>query len=85
MYKLFYSKQARKVLYKMDRKIAAMIRQKMDEIVQNPEIPRADVFPLKGRPGCRLRVGSYRVLYKIEKEVLEIIVIKIASRGDVYK
>lgn len=44
-----------------------------------------DVLPLKGRPGWRLRVGGYRVLFliSIEKEIY--LVTDIGSRGDIYK
>lgn len=69
----------------MPKEISRSIREKLDEIAQDPLKPRSDVMPLKGRPGYRLRVGSWRVIYRLNKEVLEILVIKIASRGDVYK
>lgn len=35
--------------------------------------------------GYRLRVGDWRVIYHIDDKVLKILVIKIASRGGVYK
>jgi len=40
---------------------------------------------LQGRPGYRLRVGDWRVIYEIGKDRVVIIVMKIAPRGEVYK
>lgn len=44
-----------------------------------------DVKPLRGRPGWRLRVGSYRVLFLIDLSNQVYLITKIGSRGDVYK
>ena len=40
---------------------------------------------LQGRPGYRLRVGDWRVIYEINKDEVVIIVMKIAPRGEVYR
>jgi mRNA interferase RelE/StbE len=85
MYRILFNKQSRKALLKMPREISSSIRKKLDEIAINPFESRTDVMPLKGRPAYRLRVGRWRVIYKAQKETLEIVVIKVASRGDVYK
>lgn len=44
-----------------------------------------DIKPLKGRPELRLRVGSYRVLFRVDSENQLYIVTRIGPRGDVYK
>ncbi|WP_210020884.1 MULTISPECIES: type II toxin-antitoxin system RelE family toxin [unclassified Paenibacillus] len=33
----------------------------------------------------RLRVGSYRVVYSLFNDLVVIVIIKVGSRGDVYK
>jgi mRNA-degrading endonuclease RelE of RelBE toxin-antitoxin system len=38
---------------------------------------------LQGRPGYRLRIGEWRVIYEINKDEITIIVMKIALRGEV--
>ena len=60
-------------------------------IVRRLRALRADPRP----PGClklsgaeglwRVRVGSYRVVYRIEDAVLLVLVIRIAHRRDVYR
>ena len=84
-YNIFYNRQSRKTLLKTPKEISKSIREKLDEISVDPHRKRDDVKPLKGRPGFRLRIGAWRVIYKLESHKLEILVIKIASRVDVYK
>ena len=47
------------------------------------EPPLGDIKSLTGKDGYRLRVGSYRILFAIEKDV--IIVTNIGVRGQIYK
>ena len=45
-----------------------------------------DIKPLTGHKSLyRLRVGSYRVIYTIEDDLLIVRVLTIGNRGDVYK
>jgi mRNA interferase RelE/StbE len=40
---------------------------------------------LRGRDGFRVRVGDYRILYRIENEVLLVVVVTICHRRQVYE
>ncbi|MES9856039.1 MAG: type II toxin-antitoxin system RelE/ParE family toxin [Sedimenticola sp.] len=40
---------------------------------------------LSGRDAWRIRIGQYRVLYEIHNTELQIMVVKIGHRGEVYK
>jgi mRNA interferase RelE/StbE len=40
---------------------------------------------LKGLDAWRIRVGDYRVIYEIHDDVLVVLVIRVAHRGEVYK
>lgn len=45
-----------------------------------------DIKPMSGHENrYRLRVGSYRVIYTIEGDLLIVRVLAIGNRGDVYK
>ena len=69
----------------MPRNTAQLIREKMEIIAINPYGNHPNVKKLQGTEGYRLRVGDWRVVYKIQNELLVIVVLKVASRGDVYK
>lgn len=50
------------------------------------QLPEGDVKQLKGNDGVyRLRVGTYRIIYKIDNGALIITVIDAGNRGQVYQ
>lgn len=85
MYRILFTKDAYKTLKKLPHNLSKRIRKKIDRVAADPFAPYANVKKLRGRPGYRLRVGDWRVIYELEKEKLIIMVLKIASRGEVYK
>lgn len=85
MFKITYNKQAERELRKLPENQAERIRQKMEIIAQDPYDQHNNVTKLKDRPGYRLRVGDWRVIYKILDDQVCILVVKIAPRGSVYR
>jgi mRNA interferase RelE/StbE len=85
MYTLIFTPIAIKVLRKIPKNTATLIREKLDILAQNPYVPNSNVKKLQGRPGYRLRVGDWRVFYRLYDDQLEILVMKIAPRGGAYK
>ena len=85
MYKITYTTQAAKALIKMPRNTAQLIRKKMEQVAVDPFASILNAKKLQGRPGYRLRIGDWRVIYEIKKTQVVIIVMKIAPRGEVYK
>jgi mRNA interferase RelE/StbE len=49
---------------------------------QDPRPPKAKA--LSGRPGFRVRVGDYRVIYTIQDDILLVVVVTLGHRSDVY-
>ena len=73
------------VALRMPRNTARLIREKIEMIAADPYADHPNAKKLQGREGYRLRVGGWRILYKIESEQLLIMVLKIAAHGEVYK
>ena len=85
MYRIVFTKQADRALRKMSRNQARLVREKLDQLAQDPYARNPNLIRLQGRPGYRLRVGDWRVIYEIEDDRLVTLVLKIAPRGDIYR
>ena len=85
--KIRYSKAAIKFLSKLDKKSIERIKNAIIGLTLTP--PVGDIKPMQGYDDerKRLRVGSWRIIYRYENEkTVEIIfVIDIGNRGDIYK
>ena len=78
--KLFVSRAAVKQLLKIPYKFRVRIEALIERLVKNP-FPRS-ARKLSGRPGYRLRIGDYRVLYYVDKRRKRIVVLSVAHRKD---
>jgi mRNA interferase RelE/StbE len=83
MYRVVLSKSVEKQLHKLAADIQPRILKRLSDLESNPR--PADVKKLKGRDAWRIRIGDYRVIYEIRDRVLQVIVITIGHRGDVYR
>lgn len=83
MYKIVISNKVEKELDNLPDSIFLRI----DEIIQSLKDNAYPVGSIKltDVDGYRIRVGSYRILYSINKEFQEIRIIKISHRKDAYK
>jgi len=55
----------------------------IENLADNPR--PAGYKKLSGRPGHRIRIGDYRVLYTIEDKLLIVFIIDIGNRKDIYR
>lgn len=85
VYKIAFTKAAAKALRKMPRNWSLLIRKKLSQLAEDPYAPQNNVVKLQNRPGYRLRVGDWRIIYDIENERLVILILVIKPRGEVYK
>ena len=69
----------------MPRNVALNIRAKLDDLAKDPFAQNNNVKALVGNEGYRLRVGDWRIIYRVEKDRLEILVLRIGTRGGVYQ
>lgn len=80
--KLSLIKSAQKELDKLPDKIALRISKKILDLAQNPYIQGNK---LEGSESYRARIGKYRVVYTIDKNNKEILIIKIGHRREIYR
>ncbi|MBI3158758.1 MAG: type II toxin-antitoxin system RelE/ParE family toxin [Chloroflexi bacterium] len=85
MYRISYTKQAARALMRMPKHTAKLVREKVENIAADPYGDHPNATKLQGREGYRLRVGDWRVIYQVQDKELLILVLKVASRGEVYR
>ncbi len=83
MYEIIIEKKADKYLSTIPSEYQERIRGKIDELANNP-FPKGAKKLKKDDDKFSLRTGPYRIVYKIIKEELLILVVKIGHRKDIY-
>jgi mRNA interferase RelE/StbE len=82
MYKILFSKEAEDFLRKSDKNLAERITKKIISLSENPRAGLPLTANLAGL--WKLRVGDYRVVYRIKDQELLILIIRIGHRKNVY-
>ena len=84
-YNIIFTKQAAKTLRKIPAAILVNIRQKIEQIAENPFLSHPNVTKLQNREGYRLRVGDWRIIYEVQQDKILIVILKIGLRKEVYR
>ena len=82
-YQVILPKSVQKELDLLPDDVARRILARLAGLTTNPR--PADVKKLKGRDAWRIRVGDYRVIYEIHDRALQIIVITVGHRREIYR
>lgn len=83
MYAVELLPSAARTLRKLDRAAQVRLARRIDRLSASP---RVDAVKLRGTDDVwRVRVGDYRILYRIEDDRLMVLVIKIAHRREAYR
>ena len=83
MYKLRIEKSVLKSLKKINEPYYSKIKTAILNLAKNP---RPNGYKqLKGRDGFRIRVADYRIIYDIFEDILQVDVIDLGHRKDVYE
>jgi mRNA interferase RelE/StbE len=83
-YKIEVKKSAAKALKNIPKADRKRIADKIDSLAENP--PSPDTTKMKGNnPFHKIRVGDYRIVYEIQKDVLLILIVKVGHRKDIYR
>ena len=81
-YEILFSDKALKQLKKMERHVQERIIAAMERVRIKPE---KYVTKLVGDPGYKLRVGDYRIIMDIDSKKLQILVLKVGHRKNIYE
>lgn len=81
-YRIELRPAAARALRKLDPQMGRRIQGAIALLAQDPRPPGARA--LQGRPGLRLRVENYRIIYTVHDDVLLVVVVRLGHRSDVY-
>jgi len=81
-YRIELRPAAARALKKLDPPVRRRIQGAITLLAQEPRPPAARA--LRGRPGLRIRVGDYRIVYTVSDDVLLVVVVTVGHRRDVY-
>ena len=82
-YKLAIEKDVYKQLRPLPQRDVKAILDRIESLSENPR--PVDCKKLSSREEYRIRYGNYRILYRIEGDILLVCVIKVGHRKDVYR
>ena len=82
-YKIRIKRSAGKELRRIRGKDQSRIIARIQQLASNPRPPGSK--KLSGEEKYRVRQGDFRILYKIEDEIVTVFVVRIAQRGEAYK
>ncbi|MGI8626394.1 MAG: type II toxin-antitoxin system RelE family toxin [Geodermatophilaceae bacterium] len=71
-----------RALRKLDPSVRHRVQGAIALLAQDPRPPAARA--LQGRPGLRIRVGDYRIIYTVADDVLLVVVVTVGHRREVY-
>lgn len=83
IYNIQISRSAQKQLAKINNPFFKAISEKILALKTNPRPPGCK--KLKGKESWRIRVADYRIIYEIKDDILQIIVIDVDHRKQVYR
>lgn len=82
-YRIEVTPAAARQLRKLDPQVARRVQGAIELLAVDPRPPASRA--LRGRPGYRVRVGDYRLLYTVQDDVLLVVLIRLGHRRDVYE
>lgn len=83
MFKIVYTKEAKKDIDKLSLKKKRQIKESIGRIAENSEIGKHLTRELKGF--LSYRSGDYRIIYRVFHKDILVIILTIGHRKDIYK
>lgn len=82
-FKIFITKRAQKELDRIPDPLARNVVDRIAKLEENPFPPNSK--KLSGENNRRLRIGSFRAVYTINKKKKEITILRVADRKTIYR
>ncbi|MBZ5589008.1 MAG: type II toxin-antitoxin system RelE/ParE family toxin [Acidobacteriia bacterium] len=82
-WELRYTQTAARAIRKLDPQIKARVRAALDALREDPQRGKPLQLTLKGLYSWR--TGDWRIVYRIEAERIEILVVTVGHRREVYE
>lgn len=82
-YCIEFSPAARKTFLKLPQQLQQRIAHKINLLITNPRPP--DCKKLQNSENYRIRIGEWRVIYRVEDNILLITLLKIGHRREIYR
>lgn len=86
VYTVEFTKSAEKEFLRLPKKVRERFAEAFKLLSISPYSELLKIKKLKGTDDAyRIRIGEYRLIYKIEQQVLTVLVIKVGHRREVYR
>ena len=76
---------AARVIRKLDRPVQKRILQKLTELEREPRPNGVEKLSGGEETRYRVRVGDYRIIYRVDDRILTVLVVKVGHRSEVYR
>jgi mRNA interferase RelE/StbE len=84
VYKIELKPSAVRDMKSLPPSVRKRVAQKIDALASDP-YPRGSI-KLEAEDNLRrIRVGDYRIIYQVRREILVVFVVRVKHRGDVYR
>ena len=83
MYRLEVSHIAHRQIYRLPVSAQERVNRAIVRLAENHRPPGAK--KLTARDGYRVRVGDYRILYRVDDGAKVVVIYRVMARGDVYR
>ncbi len=84
-YRIEWLPSAIRAFVKLEPEVQQRLRPRIDALAQDPRPPGTVALKGSERGHVRIRVGDYRVVYRVEDNVLRVLVVRVAHRREVYR
>ncbi len=84
VWKIVIERTARKAFDRFPKSDQDRILAVLEGLAADPYAAR-NVKSLQGRDGYRVRVGTYRLMYRLDKGQLIVVVLQVSQRGGAYR